>query len=160
MKDSITWIQSCQNFTHWILSYLPALRSLSITKHFLVDLDKIIINVLSSYVTAHEYGQRKLPLYLGEDEFVNTPEEARIIKESSQNIAKAKELLNQIMSVDKVTLEITTQACRMIIYSQEDVITHFVEEGILPIKQSLALFEDTEKDLERLRHHQETYSMA
>lgn len=110
---------------------------------------------LSSFIAAHEYAQAKIPQYLGEKEFIDTPEEALVVRESKNNVREASRVLS---SIDKVIyeIELSKLVARMILHHQEDTIIHFVEEGILPPKDAERLLLAANMDLKKVKsftHH-------
>jgi hypothetical protein len=90
--------------------------------------DRVV--VLTSFVEAHRYAQHHIPFYLGEEEWAESPEEFLILEESNAVVAAALALLGEI-SVDSFRLHVSRQAARMVLCMQEDMISHFIEEGIL-----------------------------
>lgn len=145
IKYFIDLVRSVLEFS-WI-------QSIYVLKNFFIwkidNYEEDIILLLSSYIEGQEYAQLKLPSYLGEYDFVDTPEELALIAESISNVNEAKELL-KTMNPSILSFHVTIQAARILLHTQEDVILHFVEEGILSVKEAEKLLEIPRSDLMKL----------
>lgn len=91
----------------------------------------------------------KIPTYLGEHEYIDTPEEALVVQESEEIIDNAKKVLS---SMDQTILkeEISILISRSILYNQEDIINHYVEKGILTQKEASILSKNIATDLQKM----------
>lgn len=104
---------------------------------------------LISFIEAHKYAQHKICQYMGNTEFADTPEENIVIDDSIDNVNKASNALNSA-DKDYVSFLVSKIAARMIIHTQEDTIVHFIEEGILGVKDADKLFQSAMHDLAKI----------
>ena len=114
-------------------------------------LDSNKIYILTSFIDAHTYAQQHIPYYLGEEEGISTPEEALIVRESAETVAKAQTILDG-MDVAIISLHVTRQAANMILTSAETLVQHCGEEGILSVRDARLLFEVTKADRKRMNN--------
>ena len=107
------------------------------------------IRICTSFILAHTNAMNKVPTYLGEYEFIDTPEEALVVKESRDIIDSAKKVL---LSMDQTKLkeEISILISRSILCNQEDIINHYVSEGILTQKEGSILAKNIPSDLDKM----------
>jgi hypothetical protein len=112
--------------------------------------DRVVL--LTSFIEAHRYAQHHIPFYLGEEEWAESPEEFLILEESNAVVAAALAILGEI-SVDSFRLHVSRQAARMVLCMQEDMISHFIREGILSSTESARKFLETiHNDIENLHN--------
>jgi hypothetical protein len=105
-----------------------------------------IVYLLTAFIDAHHYAQKRIPTYLGDTDTIDTPEEALVVQESRAVVALAKARLAAI-DPQVVTVQVSKQTARWIVHRQEDQIELFVQEGILTERDAEALFEEAERDL-------------
>jgi NhaP-type Na+/H+ or K+/H+ antiporter len=108
------------------------------------------VQSLNSFIQAHEYAQRKIVFYLGnQSATLDTAEQRIVVKESKELVQKAR---NRLSEVDPtlVTKNISKQSARWILHAQEDLIEELQEEGILTAEQAETLQEAVEADFSLL----------
>ncbi|KAJ1390437.1 hypothetical protein B484DRAFT_409008 [Ochromonadaceae sp. CCMP2298] len=108
-----------------------------------------IVYLLTTFIDAHHYAQKRIPYYLGDTETIDTPEEALVVQESRVIVAYAKARLAAI-DPSIVTLQCSKQTARWILHMQEDQIEEFLHEGIITPNDAEALFHEVEHDLKAL----------
>mmetsp|Transcript_2893 Transcript_2893/g.4440 ORF Transcript_2893/g.4440 Transcript_2893/m.4440 type:complete len:1037 (-) Transcript_2893:411-3521(-) len=108
-----------------------------------------IVYLLTTFIDAHHYAQKRIPYYLGDTETIDTPEEALVVQESREIVAIAKARLAAI-DPSIVTLQCSKQTARWILHMQEDQIEEFLHEGIITPNDAEALFAEVEGDLKAL----------
>lgn len=104
-----------------------------------------VVYLLTTFIDAHHYAQKRIPYYLGDTETIDTPEEALVVQESRMIVHKAKEFLAAI-DPSIVTLQVSKQTARWILHMQEDQIEEFLEEGIITHRDAETLFHEVEQD--------------
>jgi hypothetical protein len=104
----------CESILRWIEDHAVAYR----------------VIIITSFLEAHRFAQQQIPYYLGEEEWAESPEEFLILEESNNNVAMAKRAFDEIPS-DMLKLHVSRQAARMVLCMQEDVLIHYIKEGIL-----------------------------
>ena len=143
IAKAVCWLQkgghakTCISFISTIL----------LENQLILDSNKILI--LSSFIDAHIYAQHHISHYLGEEEGISTPEEAQLVRESAETVAKAQMILDG-MDVAIISLHMTRQAASIILTSAEMLVQHCGEEGILSVKDTRLLFEVTGADRKRM----------
>jgi hypothetical protein len=108
--------------------------------------DAQIVYLLTAFIDAHNYAQKRIPFYLGDTETIDTPEEALVVQESRDLVAKAKARLAAI-DHNIVVVQVSKQTARWIVHRQEDQIEEFLKEGIITAKDAECLFHEAEHDL-------------
>lgn len=108
-----------------------------------------VVYILTSFIEAHEYAQRKIPYFLGDTEGIDTPEEDIVVRESMQLVVKAKRKLNMI-DPEVIAKQLSKQAARCILNMQETEIESYLKEGILTEKDAEILMREVEHDFQEL----------
>jgi len=111
--------------------------------------DAQVIYLLTSFIDAHHYAQKRIPYYLGETYSIDTPEEARVVQESRIVVARAQAHL-AAMNPHVVTLQVSKQTARWILHRQEDQVEGFQREGIIPEADAEILLHQAAADLKAL----------
>ena len=111
--------------------------------------DAQVIYLLTSFIEAHNYAQKRIPNYLGETYSIDTPEEASVIAESREVVARAKAHLSA-MNPQIVTLQVSKQTARWILHRQEDQVEGFQQEGIILEADAEVLLHQAAADLKVL----------
>ena len=143
LAQAVCWLQQ------WGCGEGTFLCTVLLENQSILDSNKIYI--LTSFIDAHNYAQQHIPYYLGEEEGISTPEEALIVKESAETVAKAQMILDG-MDVAIVSLHVTRQAANIILTSAETLVQHCGEEGILSVRDARLLFEVTKADRRRMNN--------
>ena len=107
------------------------------------------IQICTSLIIAHKTAMNNIPKHLGEHEHIDTPEEALVCKESQDIIDAAKVILSS-MDQDVLKREMSMLISRSVLFHQEDLINHFVEEGILTAREATVLVSTTKNDFQKI----------
>lgn len=108
-----------------------------------------IVYLLTTFIDAHQYAQKRIPYYLGDTETIDTPEEALVVQESRELVNKARACLRAI-DPGIITLQVSKQTARWILHMQEDQIEEFLHEGIITQRDAETLFHEVEHDFKVL----------
>lgn len=111
--------------------------------------DAQIVYLLTAFIDAHNYAQKRIPYYLGDTETIDTPEEALVVQESRGMVSKAKARLAAI-DPEIVTTQVSKQTARWILHRQEDQVEEFLKKGIITERDAEELFHEAESDLKLL----------
>ena len=102
--------------------------------------DEYVVSVLTNYISAHKYSQRKAPHFLGDD-IIHTVESQRIIQESVDTCEQAEAIL-QSLDPKIVEYHVLRQVSSRVITLQEEMINQFLEKGVLfPMDASILIDE-------------------
>jgi len=135
-----TYLNKLASFSTFLSSLLNSLK---------VSHDYEKIRICTSFILAHTNAMNKIPTYLGEHEYIDTPEEALVVKESREIIDSAKKVLSS-MNQSILKEEISILISRSILFNQEDIINHYVEEGILTQKEGSILSKNIPNDFKKM----------
>lgn len=107
------------------------------------------IHALLSFIEAHEFAQVKIPYYLGPDEHVNTNEEMLLVNESRELVSEARKIMTENYSSEIIHRIVAMKAVAVILHGQEELITHFLEEGIISTADAQYFHSFVESDLRK-----------
>ena len=93
--------------------------------------------------------QRKIQHYLSPDEYVNTPEEAALLQESRSLVQNARALLASRFNPKTLSRLLSSNISTILLHSEEDLIVHFLEEGVLSISDAAYLESFPRGDLKK-----------
>lgn len=123
----------CQQTRAWLFHRLERLR---ISRNFKQQMQAV--QVIGSFIEAHYHAQTQIASYFGEDDTVDTPEEAYVIIESQTEVFKALGLRNII--------DRTVQKKANTIFLVNRLVEHYrhfvlraVERGVLQAKEAEVL---------------------
>jgi hypothetical protein len=108
--------------------------------------DDVVVSVLTCFISAHEYAQQRIPVYLGEEAVADTVEQAVVVAESQKLVQKAKSRLNGEFDAEHIQLLKSQQIVYSIQHHQEVHLTQMVEEGILKEHDAVSLFDELHAD--------------
>ena len=106
--------------------------------------------MLLSFIEAHEYAQRKVQYYLGPDEYINTPEESALVGESKELVRLARDTLDTRYSSETLRRILSKNIASVLLHSEEGLIYHFHEEGILSASDAAFLESFPREDLKSI----------
>ena len=109
------------------------------------------VHALLAFVEAHNYAQAKVPYYLGPTTLVHSPEEVILVRESQDNVAAALKELHEGYSPVALKEILSRKVASIILHSQEELILHFHDEGILGPLEAAFLHGALQTDKQTLR---------
>lgn len=92
--------------------------------------------MILSFIEAHEYAQRKIKHYLSPDDHVNTTEEAALLEESKELVQAARALLESRFPPETLSRHLSKNISTILLHSEEDLIFHFLHEGVISISDA------------------------
>ena len=111
--------------------------------------DEYMVTILTNYITAHKYAEDKAPFFLGEGEFKHTAEMEAILKDSNECVKRAEALVDQL-DKKKVEHHVLKQVSNKVINLQEELISQFLDKGILFAMDAKLLIEEVEMQRDQL----------
>jgi len=112
--------------------------------------DEYVISVLTNYISAHKYSQKKAPKFLGQ-EITDTPESQHILKESINTVKRAEEILSGL-DPSVVEYHVLRQVSNRVITLQEEMINQFLQKGVLFPMDAAILVEEVADQRRSLRN--------
>lgn len=111
--------------------------------------DEYVVSVLTNYISAHKYSQRKAPKFLG-SQITKTDQAQVILSESIATVKRAEEIL---ASKDPKIVEyhVLRQVSNRVITLQEEMIDQFLQKGVLFPMDAAILIEEVDKQRESLK---------
>lgn len=107
------------------------------------------ILMLTTFIDAHLYAQRKIPRHVGNHDTVDTHEQALVIEESIIVVEDAKRELNNF-NARMIQCHKSHQVILKMFHMKEDLVLEFEEEGILSEEDSEHLLEEIARDVKTL----------
>lgn len=107
------------------------------------------VYLLTSFIEAQRYAQKKIPSYLGEG-LSKTPEAVLVIRESHDQMDHAMRLLQHIHP-RIARRQLSKLAVRWILHMAEDSVETFQKEGVITEEQAEALLDEVSHNLHEAR---------
>merc|ERR1711916_53147 len=111
--------------------------------------DEYVVSVLTNYISAHKYSQRKAPKFLG-SQITKTDQAQVILSESIATVKRAEEILAGI-DPRIVEYHVLRQVSNRVITLQEEMIDQFLQKGVLFPMDAAMLIEEVDKQRENLK---------